>query len=145
MHVMQDADENMTPAELAAGNGHVRIVERILESSSAQSEKKMTALHLATQGNFEQLVGQLLALPDISPNVADADGLTPLHWAATKGRVPSVVCKVALCVEIFTRASNAVFQFPMLRSSLALAAPHLMAVWCDRLASCCRAVACRWR
>lgn len=92
LHVMQDA-EGLTPAELAAGNGHVRIVERILESASPQGEKKMTALHLATQGNFEHLVGQLLELPDTSPSVADADGLTPLHWAATKGW-PSCVCKV---------------------------------------------------
>jgi ankyrin repeat protein len=81
---LQDA-ENRSAVELAARSGHVDIVVKILDCSCKHSEKKMSALHLATLSNLEHLVELLLHLPGISADIADLDGLTPLHWAASKG------------------------------------------------------------
>lgn len=77
--------ENNSAAKLAARNGHLDIVAKLLESTSNQSEKKMSALHLATQNDMLDVVEDLLKHPDISPDVQDSEGLTPLHWAAGKG------------------------------------------------------------
>eukprot|EP00884_Botryococcus_braunii_P014655 jgi/Botrbrau1/23190/Bobra.0041s0037.2 len=86
---MRDA-ENHSAVKLAARSGHLNIVLRILESTSSQPEKKTSALHLATQDDMEDVVEDLLLHPEISPNIQDAEGLTPLHWAASKGSLAIV-------------------------------------------------------
>ncbi|KAK9831130.1 hypothetical protein WJX74_004458 [Apatococcus lobatus] len=74
-----------SPAQLAAAEGHISVVARILDSGRQGEEKGLSALHLATQAGVIPLVRQLLALPHCDRNAQDADGLTPLHWAASKG------------------------------------------------------------
>ncbi|KAK9867354.1 hypothetical protein WJX84_001740, partial [Apatococcus fuscideae] len=74
-----------SPAQLAAAEGHISVVARILDSGRTGEDKGLSALHLATQAGVIPLVRQLLALPHCDRNAQDADGLTPLHWAASKG------------------------------------------------------------
>ena len=81
---VQDRNGN-SPAQLAAAEGHISVVARILDSGRQGEDKGLSALHLATQAGVIPLVRQLLALPHCDRNAQDADGLTPLHWAASKG------------------------------------------------------------
>ena len=48
------------------------------------------------QGGLESLVSQLLSLPGGAPNARDKDGLTPLHWAASRGKRLADVSVLAL-------------------------------------------------
>ncbi len=49
-----------------------------------------TALHVAIDMNMEALVDQLLTVPNINVNIADVNGLTPLHLAASFGHTTIV-------------------------------------------------------
>lgn len=80
----QDA-AGRTAVQVAAAAGHVEVVALVLESGQAQSGKGLTALHLAVQQGRDALVGDLLKLSGVVPNARDSDGLTALHWAASKG------------------------------------------------------------
>lgn len=60
-------------------------VAKLLDSAGTKEEKGYTALHLAVQAGSADLVRQLLALPACDPSAKDVDGLTALHWAASKG------------------------------------------------------------
>ena len=60
-------------------------VAKLLDSAGTKEEKGYTALHLAVQAGNSDLVRQLLALPACDPSAKDVDGLTALHWAASKG------------------------------------------------------------
>lgn len=73
---------------LAANQGHVEIVGRILDASRDHLEKGYTALHLAVQNDLDQLVQQLLLLPSTVVDARDVDGQTALHLAAEHGRTP---------------------------------------------------------
>lgn len=75
----------MTAAQLAADNGNHDVVAKILDSARNKDEKGYTALHLATQHCMMDLVRQLLQTPGCEVSPRDVDGLTPLHWAASKG------------------------------------------------------------
>ena len=70
---------------LAANQGHVEIVGRILDASREFADKRYTALHLAVQKDLEQLVQQLVLLPTTVVDARDADGQTALHLAAQGG------------------------------------------------------------
>ncbi|BDA43432.1 probable serine/threonine-protein phosphatase 6 regulatory ankyrin repeat subunit [Coccomyxa sp. Obi] len=70
---------------LAAVGAHVECVAHILDSTATATERGLTALHLAVQDGLELLVTQLLLLPGATPDSRDKDGLTPLHWAASRG------------------------------------------------------------
>lgn len=67
-------------------------VAKLLDSAGTKEEKGYTALHLAVQVGNMDLVRQLLALPTCDPAAKDVDGLTALHWAASKGE-----CNVPGC------------------------------------------------
>ena len=75
----------MTALQLAAKNCHMEAVAKLLDSAGTKEEKGYTALHLAVQAANSDLVRQLLALPACDPSAKDVDGLTALHWAASKG------------------------------------------------------------
>ena len=81
---LQDAD-GLTAAQLAADNGNHDVVAKILDSARNKDEKGYTALHLATQHCMTDLVRLLLQTPGCEVSPRDVDGLTPLHWAASKG------------------------------------------------------------
>ena len=85
---MQDG-QGFTALQLAAQNRHVETVAKLLDSAGTKEEKGYTALHLAVQAGNADLVRQLLALPTCDPAAKDIDGLTALHWAASKGMVHS--------------------------------------------------------
>ena len=89
---VQDRNGN-SPAQLAAAEGHISVVARILDSGRQGEDKGLSALHLATQAGVIPLVRQLLALPHCDRNAQDADGLTPLHWAASKGALISILAE----------------------------------------------------
>ncbi len=82
--VTQDAD-GATAAQLAAAGGHVEVVARLLDAGNSRGDKGLTALHLAAQAGSQPLVTALLALPALDVNATDTDGMTALHWAASKG------------------------------------------------------------
>ena len=62
-------------------------VAKLLDSAGTKEEKADAALHLAVQAGNADLVRQLLALPACDPSAKDVDGLTALHWAASKGKL----------------------------------------------------------
>lgn len=84
--MLQEAD-GLSAAQLAANQGHVEVVGRILDASRNHMQKGFSALHLAVQNGLDRLVQQLLVLPTTSIDGRDADGLTALHWAATEGEL----------------------------------------------------------
>ena len=86
MSGVQDG-QGFTALQLAAQNRHVETVAKLLDSAGTKEEKGYTALHLAVQAGNADLVRQLLALPTCHPAAKDIDGLTALHWAASKGMV----------------------------------------------------------
>ena len=65
-------------------------VAKLLDSAGTKEEKGYTALHLAVQAGNSDLVRQLLPLPACDPSAKDVDGLTALHWAASKGELHSL-------------------------------------------------------
>ena len=60
----------------------------VLDGARNSASKGLTAVHLAVQQGCDSLVSDLLRLPGLVPDARDADGLTALHWAASKGAVP---------------------------------------------------------
>jgi len=85
--LVQDTD-GFSAAQLAANQGHVEAVGRILDASRSRMQKGFSALHLAVQSSLERLVQQLLVLPNTLVDAQDSDGLTALHWAAGEGHFP---------------------------------------------------------
>lgn len=81
---VQDS-EGLSAAQLAANQGHVEVVGRILDASRDYMHKGFSALHLAVQNGLDRLVQQLLVLPGTTVDAPDADGATALHWAAAEG------------------------------------------------------------
>ena len=81
---MQDG-AGRTAVQVAAAAGHVEVVALVLDSGRLQAGKGLTALHLAVQQGRDDLIGDLLKLPGVAPDTRDSDGLSALHWAASKG------------------------------------------------------------
>ncbi|KAL0029838.1 hypothetical protein WJX77_003070 [Trebouxia sp. C0004] len=79
--------KGFTALQLAAKNRHMETVAKLLDSAGTKEEKGYTALHLAVQAGNSDLVRQLLPLPACDPSAKDVDGLTALHWAASKGQL----------------------------------------------------------
>ena len=84
MVCLQDSD-GFSAAQLAANQGHVEVVGRILDASRNHTQKGFSALHLAVQNGLDRLVQQLLVLPSTAVDARDGDGLSALHWAAAEG------------------------------------------------------------
>lgn len=78
--------------QVAAGQGHLEVVAIMLDNSRSQTGKGLTALHLAVTQGREPLVADLLKLPSVAVDAKDSDGLTALHWAASKGAACCSCC-----------------------------------------------------
>lgn len=81
------------PLHVAAAQGHSRVISLLIDEGNAALEAKdrsgCTPLWLAVSANRMQAVQQLLAY-GASPNVSDFGLLTPLHSAASNGRLELV-------------------------------------------------------
>lgn len=103
---LQDS-KGLTALQLAAKHRHMETVAKLLDSAGTKEEKGYTALHLAVQAGNSDLVRQLLALPACDPSAKDVDGLTALHWAASKGEPrpppplpPPYPCPNGTCISL---------------------------------------------
>lgn len=61
------------------------VVAKLLESGKTKDVKGLTALHLAAQMQLEEVAKLLLSTGKCDVNSRDADGCTPLHYAAENG------------------------------------------------------------
>jgi ankyrin repeat protein len=90
----------VTPLWWATRRHHNRVAERLLEEPNpavnavSQFETpdpdRSTSLHHAVQGRSMPIIGKLLAVRTLDPNVTDHLKRTPLGWAASEGDVEMV-------------------------------------------------------
>lgn len=85
---LPDAYEGAPPLALAAVEGHLEVVQALLDAGAEadRSGQDGTALMMAVWNNLAE-VAQLLLARGASANAAGPCGETPLHYAALKGRV----------------------------------------------------------
>ena len=86
---------------------HEQVVAMVLDGARNSASKGLTAVHLAVQQGCDSLVADLLRLPGLAPDTRDADGLTALHWAASKG-----ACCPWACVDVSCSKSDARLKMP---------------------------------
>lgn len=77
--------DGLTPVHLAAFEGHVDIVTKLLEGVKEKDIKGTTGLHLGIQMKMVDIVQSLLKSGKCDVNSRDAEGCTPLHYAAETG------------------------------------------------------------
>lgn len=80
-----------TPLSLAAGGGHVAVVEQLIGTTAIEVESKdtdfgRTPLSWAASGGSNDLIEMLLRTSGFEANSKDFFGRTPLSWAAGDGR-----------------------------------------------------------
>ena len=101
---------------IAAEGGFSNLVELLLETgykSIAKDRDGNTALHLASKGQYPDIISQLLA-STINPlglfdiNAANNDGWTALHFAAQSGRLPTlrVLLRFEANMEMLTNTKS---------------------------------------
>lgn len=77
--------EGRSPVQLAAAAGYANVVTKLLEGAKEKEVKDMTGLHLGIQMKMQDIVKSLLNSGNCDVNARDADGCTPLHYAAESG------------------------------------------------------------
>lgn len=91
-----------------AGLACCQVVAMVLDGARNSASKGLTAVHLAVQQGCDSLVNDLLRLPGLAPDARDADGLTALHWAASKGAHAEAACvQQQLLCAVVARAASA--------------------------------------
>ena len=78
---------------------HAQVVAMVLDGARNSASKGLTAVHLAVQQGCDSLVADLLRLPGLAPDTRDADGLSALHWAASKGAPVGLYMDMAVGVS----------------------------------------------
>ena len=77
--------KGFTPVQLAATAGYVDVVTELLENPKGKDIKGSTGLHLAVRMKMRDIVRALLKSGNCDVNARDAEGCTPLHYAAEFG------------------------------------------------------------
>ena len=96
--------EGFSPVHLAAAKGYVDVVTKLLEGAKEQDVKELTGLHLGIQMKMEDIVKSLLESGNCDVNARDAEGCTPLHYAAETG-MSSPLCLLLMSTAV-TRAAG---------------------------------------
>ena len=86
----------------------------VLDGARNSASKGLTAVHLAVQQGCDSLVNDLLRLPGLAPDARDADGLTALHWAASKGAC-RMLRQWMLCKLDVEQAHSSQSHWPLFR------------------------------
>jgi hypothetical protein len=108
-------DGKTRPLHLAAQQGHVKMIEILLEAGAEVDHRNNldeTALHLACkEGHFD--VVKLLLKSQASLEMEEIDGLRPLHYAATKGSVDIInaLLGAEAGVEVNSKSHNGATAF----------------------------------
>lgn len=92
---------------LACENADIARARALLEQGAdneARSDADESALHLAVKSGSLPMVEFVLNDMRVSPNVRDAFGRTPLHWAAQTGNVE--VCELLLLAHANIEAKD---------------------------------------
>lgn len=89
-----------TPLWWATRRRHYRVAERLLEEPNSvvntigqfgtPDPDRSTSLHHAVRGQSMPIIGRLLAVRGLDPNITDHLKRTPLGWAASEGDVETV-------------------------------------------------------
>ncbi|ORY85384.1 hypothetical protein BCR35DRAFT_313422 [Leucosporidium creatinivorum] len=99
----------LTPLHLAAGRGHLEVVEWLVKEAGAMTELEdgegETSLHKAShRGHLN--VCRFLVEAGVAVDVADGDGWTPLHNAASRGWLDIARLLVGAGAQIDTRSKH---------------------------------------
>ncbi|KAF2029167.1 hypothetical protein EK21DRAFT_68331 [Setomelanomma holmii] len=83
------AKSGRSAISFAAGNGHLEIVEALLDRGAFrpddQDNTRWTPLFWAVQGDYSSIVQLLLRQPSVDVNQVDKSGRSVLSWAAGEG------------------------------------------------------------
>ncbi|MBY0405862.1 MAG: ankyrin repeat domain-containing protein [Cyanobacteria bacterium] len=111
----------MTPLALAAREGHLNIIEKLLThldlDINAKDHDGRTALSWALLKGHSNVVACLLAEPGIDFNGKDDRGYTPLAWASVKGDEKNLMQLLA-CPNIQFNAKDKQGNTPLALASL---------------------------
>lgn len=92
---------------LACENGDVTLAQAMLSEGAEKDTRNgsgESALHLSVKSGNTKMVEFMLHEMRLNPNVRDAFGRTPLHWAAQQGNAP--VCEVLLLANANIEAKD---------------------------------------
>ena len=85
-------ENGYTPLHIAAGRGREQSARLLIDAGAdinIPDHKQRTALHMAADWGYDDIVDALIKRPDVNINSRDGDGLTSLHIAADNGRAAS--------------------------------------------------------
>ncbi|GCC36150.1 hypothetical protein chiPu_0014642 [Chiloscyllium punctatum] len=107
-------EDGWTALHLASNRGHLQTVKMLVEEQANVETTgflQRTALHLAAAKGHSEVVRELLNSAENITNVADDEGLTPLHLAAKCGHLKCIDILLAHGADV--NLHNSKFQTPL--------------------------------